>query len=330
LGVTPAQGTFLELLACAWSTLLLMLAPMTYRLMRDRYSLNEELFAIARRVTLGTESIGRPEWAERFVIRPERGTSALQTPDFHTGLDWASLATIDRSIGKLLTRRERLVAEFLVAGSPIWGKGVRSLAVMVLVSALIWRLFVPQMEVQFLFFLGISYVVFNTGLWPGLLAPRGAGIQSPLYAVYPFDFWDVARVLLKVNLARFLLCTPIALGLVAFVLFLNRNSCGLALLGSIKFLVLGVLVQPLLVIGLISPNTNDSQKLKVVFQACFFIVSMVVSCIVFVLASSPQVLLISGAILAVLAPGALASYGRLFARSQFDLVPPPSSSKAQG
>ena len=56
---------------------------------------------------------------------------------------------------------------------------------------------------------------------------------------------------------------------------------------------------------------------------------MVVSCIVFIVAASPKVVLISGGILALMAPAALATYGRLFNRSQFDLVPPASSSKAQ-
>ena len=137
-------------------------------------------------------------------------------------------------------------------------------------------------------------------------------------------------MLLKVNLARFLLCLPIAIGLIVFVLLWSSQGSGLALLASIKFLVLGLVVQPVLVVGLISPNTNDSQKLKVVFLAGFFIISMVVSCIIFVLASSTEVLLISGTILALLVGGAFATYGRLFNRSQFDLVPPPSSSKAQG
>lgn len=317
LGVTPAHGVFPDLLPCGLSALLLVLAPMTYRLLRDRYSLNEQLFAIARRVTLGTDSIGRPEWVERFAIPPERGASALQTPDFHTGLDWAGIPPLDRAIAKWLTPRERLIAEFLVAGSPLWSKGVGSLVVAVLVGAVIWRLFVPQLEVQILFFLGIYYLVVNTGLWPGLVAPRGGGVQSPLYALYPLDFWDLARVLLKVNLARFLLCAPIALALVAFVLV--SDSRGLA---GVKFIMLGLVAQPVLVIGLISPQTNDSQKHKVVFLALLFIVSMVASCITFLLASSVQVLLVSGTVLALLAIGALASYGRLFDRSQFDLVPP--------
>jgi hypothetical protein len=329
LGVTPAHGMIVDLLPCAWSALLLVLAPVTYRFLRDSYSLNEELFAVARRVTLGVDSIGRPEWAERFAIPPESGASALQTPDFQTGLDWVSLSAIDRGIGKLLTPRERLVAEFLVAGSPLWGKGVRSLAVTVLVGALIWRLFVPQLEVQVLLFLGIYYLVFNTGLWPGLLAPRGGGIQSALYAVYPVSFRDVARVLLKVNLARFFLCAPVALGMIVFVLLSNSNSSGLALLASVKFVVLGLVVQPVMVIGLISPQTNDSQKHKVIFLALLFIISMAVSCIIFIMTSSPQVLFISGTILALLAIGTLASYGRLFNRSRFDLVP-RSNLKAQG
>jgi len=328
LGIAPSYGLLSGLWPSAMAALLLALAPITYRRLRNGYHLTEQMFWVARRVTLGAGSIGLPEWAQRFAGDPAEAASALRRSDYLAGLDWSAMRGVERLIARFFTPREQLVADFLVAGSPAWGKGVRTVIIMLVLGTFIFRVLLSQLDFMVLIWIGVYWSLVGVA-WPGLGRPRSGGIQSPLYAVYPLGFWELARVVIKVNLARFLLCAPFALGAILLCVFAHTATSDLAVWVAIKLPIAGILVQPLLFIGMHPPGTNDSQHRRVILPAVLFIVSLVIAAITFIAATTPIVVAISTGVLTLLSFGALATYARLYNRMRFDLVPIPSDTKPQ-
>jgi hypothetical protein len=333
MGISPSKGLARDLWPCLISGVVLAVFPLAYHRLRSRYLLSEERAIRAQRATVSGQGglSDFPEMAAHFTESASEVATGIRRGELQAGLDWRRVPIVERVVWRLLTERERLLVDFLVAGNPRWTAALRAFFIMLtLVLAGCW-LFpaVARSSFGLLFSFGAIYVLMTfAGQWRGFMFPRGAGAQSPFYALYPLGFWDLMRVVLKVNLVRFLFCAPLVLGAVWLVLGGLQLAPVSAWWTAIKFLVLGLVAQPLLAIAQVSPGTNDGQKLRVVLPAVVFFVVPVGSGILFAVAATSQVMAMAGAIAASASVAALFLYGRFFNQNVFDLVPNKTASRA--
>jgi hypothetical protein len=178
-------------------------------------------------------------------------------------------------------------------------------------------------EIKFplLFLGGIAMLSFAfSGPWRGMFTTAGGGYQCPFYALYPASFWELAKLILKINLIRFLACLPFVLMVAGFTLHGLENQ-GVSLLPTFLKIVLGGLViQPYMVIFAFSTGTNDTQRK----WFCFAIVALLfllVPILIFIVAmGSARWVLIAGAVTILISFGMLVLYGRFFNRGALDLL----------
>jgi hypothetical protein len=159
------------------------------------------------------------------------------------------------------------------------------------------------------------------GTWRGFGAPRGAGLQSGMYALYPLGFWELMRTVLKVNVANFVLAIPLLLVLVAFLSGNFGLSIGITEWAGLKLVALGLMLQPALAIFCISPRTNDTQKPVVILAALVLILMLLGAGATFIFSNRPLEFLPAGIAVGILSTLVLVLYGRRFNRNGFDLVP---------
>src|ERR1043165_9589294 len=315
MGISPSKCLARDLWPCLISGVVLAVFPLAYLRLRSRYLLSEERAIRAQRATVSGQGglSDFPEMAAHFTESASEVATGIRRGELQAGLDWRRVPIVERVVWRLLTERERLLVDFLVAGNPRWTAALRAFFIMLtLVLAGCW-LFpaVARSSFGLLFSFGAIYVLMTfAGQWRGFMFPRGAGAQSPFYALYPLGFWDLMRVVLKVNLVRFLFCAPLVLGAVWLVLGGLQLAPVSAWWTAIKFLVLGLVAQPLLAIAQVSPGTNDGQKLRVVLPAVVFFVVSVGSGILFAVAPTSQVMAMAGAIAASASVAALRSEER--------------------
>lgn len=332
LGVSPAESYVGLLWVCLELGLLLAALPFAWRRLRRNYVLNEEVFAAARRLIPTPDPIGAPELAEQLSQSPQEVRSAIQKAEFREGLDWSALGWIERLIASWLSPRERLAAEFLTAGSPGWTKGLRATVVLAVIAAAGWRLFFASAALPpFLAILAICFfVVVASGQWPGFSCPQGVGLQSPFYAVYPFSIRDMLRVLLKVNLVRFLLCAPVLFGAVLVAHgALPQGEVDLVSIG-LKLLGLGVLFQPAIALWSLAGSIQEGQKNRYQLGAFVLVLLLVGSSVLFLFAPTTSLLAAGAAGTALVSTALVLLYVRLYDRGHFDLLPGLKTSGAGG
>jgi hypothetical protein len=156
--------------------------------------------------------------------------------------------------------------------------------------------------------------------WRGFGMPRGSGLQSPFYSLYPISFRELMTTVMKVNLTRFLIVFPLVVLALAFAANALQLKTSLTVL-ALKLLVLGIALQPFAALLPLSGGSNDSQRGGFAVLALIIALSTVGCGVTFFIAQSLLVILISGAMTCGLSFGSLRLYGSLFNRLRFDLIP---------
>ncbi len=325
MGITPSKGVLLDFLPCMLSAIVLMIFPIAYNRLRQRYSLNENVLTQASRIN-SSPMAGVPEYPEvaaNFTEQASEAVARIKEGELRAGLDWSRLGPVERFVARMLTERERTITDYLLAGNPAWTAGFRGFAILLVVLlAGVWLLSaLPGVSRIMLFFCAFLVLGAFAGKWRGFASPQGAGLQSPFYSLYPIDIWELLRLLLKVNLLRFVFYLPLVLG--AGFLLLSRLSPGWSIttLMVFKFLIIGLSSHPFLAIAQISPGTNDGQKPRIVLAALFFLIVIVTSVITMFLSTTLAVVIIAGIVLAAFSYGTLLTYGSFYNNNRFDLVP---------
>ncbi len=292
MGITASRGLVLDLLPALLSAIVLVLFPLAYSRMRRKYSLNERIVALASVVSSSTRPgiVEYPEAAQEFIQPAKEAAARINSGELRVSLDCGL-----RSFAIFLL--------VLVSGSWLFATVASSISGTLLAFGAFY-------------FLGAF-----AGQWRGFASPRGGGLQSPFYALYPIGIWELLLLVLKINLLRFLLYLPFIVGAAFFLL--ERSSLGwsMTLLTSAKFFLVGLFSQPILAITQISPGTNDGQKPRVVFAALIFLLILVPALITIIASTTFWVLLIACLVFAAASCGALLLYCRLFNNNRFDLVP---------
>jgi len=326
VGIIGDAGVVHDALPAVIAGAMLVAFPVAYSRIRRAYVLDEEQFAAARKATVTGEAAASPwqEFVDRFTDEPAAVESDLRSRRFLERLDWRRLGWTERLVAQILTARERVVTEFLVAANPQWTRKFRGFLTSAVVLVLLARLVIPLsgFDPEFLMFLVVYFVAAQSaGNWRGFATISATGLQPPLYSFYPIGFWELFRAVLKANTARYALSIPvIAVAIVLAMDPLKLSSASVVLYGW-RVMVLGFLAQPILAIAPISAASNDSNKLGFAAAAVAFVFATLGIGFVFVFVSSPALIITSLLILCAFLALGVMIYARRFNRSRFDLIP---------
>lgn len=323
LGLVSAPTSFFEMLPAVLAASLLALFPIAWKRSRDFYVPTEELFAVAERAVSSNPAPSLQGLAEHIKKDPAEVQKAIEDRSFLKPVDWNHLGLMERWIGRLLTPRQRLIAEFMLARNPQWTGGLRAfvifLGLTLVVLFLIGRLntFGPWVVCVSFLLRALNMV----SAWRGFGLPRGSGPQSPYYALYPLGFRELMTTVMKINLARFAVMLPfLAICGLIFIRVLEFRFAP-ALLAGAKLIWIGIVLQPIAALLMISSQSSDSQRGTFVLGALVFIFAGLTCGVLLFLAGNALFETGAGLGLGVLSGGAFLLYQRAFDRVRFDLVP---------
>ncbi len=314
LGVAESGGELRGLLPALMSAVVLALSPIAYQRVRRAFLLSEPRHTSDGRIP---ELL---EFGERLAKSPEDARAAIQRRQFLAGLDWQNAGLLERLFARLLNARERAVAEFMLAANPGWTLRLRRmLPLLLLALAMPWLFRHGWLQKDDFLLLVLVSVSMTTLIRtaPGFSLPPGSGLRSPFYANYPIEFWELARFVLKINIA-------VSLVVMVFFLLVYGAAGGfqsMAVSGGLKWIALAALAQPLFVIAAISPRTNDARHGGIAWCAAGLMLALLGAGVTFFLASKWWVVALAGGVTAGVSVAALVFYGHSFNCSRFDLVP---------
>jgi len=134
--------------------------------------------------------------------------SAAMTASAALSLDWDTFWLIERLAGLWLTKEEKSIADFLLAGrlgqwSSRWGK-----ALYFTIASILCALLIPVAPTCLTIGAAVIAALLAApvlgGEWPGLSRIMISMKQSCVIAFYPVTYWQASRVMLKINLVRLL------------------------------------------------------------------------------------------------------------------------------
>ncbi|HEX7863114.1 MAG TPA: hypothetical protein VF773_22485 [Verrucomicrobiae bacterium] len=210
---------------------------------------------------------------------PTEITDRIGARHFLDGVNWNLRGGMEKLVARMLSPRERVITEFLVAQEPGWTHSLKW-------SFWVW-LIVTTIVLSFgsygtIVFFG-AYVLGAATLlgaeWRGMRQSAAGGMFLPAYSLYPIGFNEMAKIFLKVNIVRLIAVSPLVISFAAVAAFklghspLHGATVGLKIVGLILCL------QPLLVLLPISATTNDTARMLSIWIFVFFpIILIVLAC----------------------------------------------------
>jgi hypothetical protein len=146
----------------------------------------------------------------------------------------------------------------------------------------------------------------------------GTGGMTPLTAVYPLGFWQIAKVMLKANLVRTTVIVAVVAILTPLVAMALHRSVAPALPWILKGVFVIYAIQPFFVVTAFSPGTNDTSRFRLAFLWLAFAAAVVVSGILFFFASVPAGWVLAGMATAGSCFVAFLAYGKAYNENWFD------------
>jgi len=218
-----------------------------------------------------------------------RAAAPRPAPIHLPSLDAQASGWIERLAWRWLDQRERQIATFLCGGrlgrwSAEWrlglkiaGAGVLSMFLTSLLPAWVCLLAGAVASVAALPAFG--------GRWDGLQLVANSGTVGPAYAGLPVSYADISRVLIKVNLVRYLVWAPTFLAYAAAVAVPSGLPWTSGLRLGVEILVVLLSTQWIFVFGHHASGTNDTKRLTwqsvVVFAAILLIALGYLTCVGF-------------------------------------------------
>jgi len=245
---------------------------------------------------------------------------------FLSGVNWEHGGWVERWVARMLSAREKVVAEFLVAQDPHWSRSLKwsfSIWALSCLAVLAAGQFSETMVFLAAYAVAASCLPLLGGDWRGMRQSASAALLVPGYALYPISFNEMARIFLKVNLARIVAAAPFVVSFAALAAYrTNHEPLAGALIGA-KILAALMCLQPLLVILPISATTNDStsrwsvRMLLLVLPVALTVIAGLVAVIAF-----NDWLAVAGGYAGLLAAAAVFffAYRRAYRRGKFDLL----------
>lgn len=316
LGVVAPGGFLVKVWPCLVGITLLAASSVVWQMARRSYAMPDN--------PLGDPKAG----AEQFRKSAGEAQETIRSRKFITGLDSRTQNIVERGLFRLLTPREKVIAEFMTAGTPKWAAGLKTFAIVLTAATLCFWVLAGVLHVDIHPFVLIwPCIFFGTKLvggWRGFAVPKGAGIQPPAYAGYPVGFWELGRAIMKIDLARLLIALPFVCCAFA-ILQQVLPDADIAAPVVFKLLACCFMFFPLLPIILISSGTNDTQRARFVSIIAAILILLVLiggGVTLFVVSSWKWIIISVAAVLGASALG-LFLYARSYNLSRFDLIPVP-------
>ncbi len=245
---------------------------------------------------------------------------------FLEGLNWELTGPLERFVARCLTPRQRIITEFLVAGSPGWTQGWK-------VSFWIWLatsivvLVLGQLGGTITFFatyvLATSSLPIFGGNWRGMRLSASGGMYLPAFSVYPITFNSIAMIFLKVNLVRIMAASPLIVSFATLAAFRLDQPPLIGAFNALRLLGILICVQPLFILFPLSNTTNYTSTGKTALKLLVLVpVLLVMFGAAFAIFTSPGggMVLASYAILLLLSVLLFAIFRRAYRLGDFDLL----------
>jgi hypothetical protein len=247
---------------------------------------------------------------------------------FLEGVNWNLRGALEKIVGRLLTPRERVITEFLVAQNPGWTRSLKwSFWVWLVVSLVVLVIGSSGAMVFFGgYLLGMATLPLFGGEWRGMRQSPAGGMFMPGYSLYPIAFNEMARIFLKVNVVRILAAAPLIVGFGAIAAFKLKYPAFDGALVGLKLLVMLLCLQPLLVLLPISSTTNDTSRMFRLWILVFLpVILIILACALGIFLSDTVLgVLASFVIMLLLSSLLFILYRKSYRTGRFDLLSPRS------
>ncbi len=228
---------------------------------------------------------------------------------------------LDRIFGRLLSRREKAVADLLIGGPS--GLTMRWKLSAALAALGMGALFLHPLAGFALG--GILALTLVGGGWPAFQPTACAGKFMPLLAAYPVGYFEVSRVFVKFNALRVLAWAPMG---VAFAATAGHTTGFGAAAGAwigLRVVFLALMLPFVAALGHHSSGTNDTDPLT--FRGCFgllipaaFFTSVGLLSAFALFIPLPSLWMAGAAGFAASAVGFWGFYGFIYNRGRIDLI----------
>lgn len=305
---------------------LLACYPLARRRLQRGYVLSEASFAQAFRSTATGEAaaLRLKEYGEMFAQSPQDASASVKARTFLNQFDWRKAGLVERIVSRVLTEREKAIAEFLTAANPGWTKSFRTMVLAGITLLIAAKVFSLQLASGFgvIIFVAVFFLLGGgSQAWRGFGPAATVGLPPPLYIFYPLSFAELHRAIMKIMLVRYLLFLPLlAGGAYLFTRSLNLNT-GLISTYGVKIILTGIAAQPVLAIMPFSASSNDSDRFRFAVPALGYGLVTMACGAGFVFIQDLLTATAIGLLGALLCWGAPWLYGRRFNQSKFDLLP---------
>jgi hypothetical protein len=271
------------------------------------------------------------------VPSPELLTQAsgrVASGELGWALNWNAFGWIERIAGRWLTDEDKPVANFMVGEvlgqwSSRWLKAFYLTAAAVVIAYFVTG-FPLWLSVGAAAIAAMYAAPLIGGGWVGFAPVLVSLQQSSLAAFYPVTYWQVSRVVLKVNLVRLLayslLLFPVALAISRQVGLDLETGAGI----GVRILFWLALLQFLGVLLLHSQGTDDTRtlsfrKLPLLFLALLSVLLLLAGGFLSFIPDVPNRALVGALIGAPVLPLTWWLYGLFYSRGRVDLMHPPDN-----
>jgi len=274
----------------------------------------------------GGERESAPGPADGEVM--QRGVTAtsdrLLDREFLAPVDWSAQGFLEGKIASTLGERQRVLLEFLTAGSAEWSRGIKRALITAVVGCLAVAFsgklaavisWVTAYLVLIMAFPNLSVE------WRGLRTHSAPGGFIPHHAFVPVRFGEVMRLLCKVNLLRCLAAAPVGLAVGVTVGLALEADWATSLASTAKVLLAWAAAQPVMILFQLSNGTNDTLRIRgrvLLIALCMIAIGVCVVAMFITERAAPAAAFI-GLILA-LSWACVAIYAGAHRKCKFDLV----------
>lgn len=258
----------------------------------------------------------------------QRGVTAtsdrLLDREFLAPVDWSSQGFLEGKIASTLGERERVLLEFLTAGSSGWSRGIKRALVTAVVGSLVVA-FAGKLAAVAAWITAYLVLVMafpNLSVeWRGLRTHSAPGGFIPHHAFLPVRFGEIMRLLCKVNLMRCLAAAPVGLAVGVTVGLALDADWASSLENTAKVLLAWIAAQPVMILFQLSNGTNDTLRIRgrvLLIALCMVAIGVcVVAMFIAERAGSAAVFL---ALILALSWACVAIYAGAHRKCKFDLV----------
>ena len=308
------------------------LAKFSFERLRSFYSL--EGFEIIPSHAQGSPADHEELTSASFGSRagPTEIEDRIYSRYFLEGVNWNLRGALEKLVARLLSPRERVITEFLVAQEPGWTRSLKwSFWVWMTVSLLVLAFGSQFGTIVFFgaYVLGAATLPLFAGEWRGMRQSAAGGMFMPGYSLYPIAFNEMAKIFIKVNLVRLVAASPLIVSFAAIGAYKLGHSPLEGAIVGLKFLGILVCLQPLLALLPISSTTNDGSRMLPVWLLVFLpLILIILAAAIGVFLSDTGLGVFTSFILLLLLSSMLfVIYRKGYRGGRFDLLSPRSRSE---